>query len=179
MTYHTWYARCGSVGVDTFAPSVKSRFSLSQGRCREWELRLPLTRKWTLELSTKGKDYLTLVNGPKYLRNLNWILDEFDSSFNNLAIASLRYHLDYSVCNNSDVRVKYEDLIARLSEDSPGLTPEQSEAALSITFPMTSSSLTQEQHAALDAVRENESMWQERIDKARHDFVDIMRGLWS
>ena len=182
--YHYYlYTRVGCVGVDRFS---HKGYGLSRGRCRQYELRLPLTWRWTLHLSTRGKDYLTLVGGPKELRNINWVIDEFDASFNNLAVASLRYHLDWSVCDNSDRRQEYEDLINRLSEEPPDPTPEE-DAAIDTWDPFT---VKEGEHyrmtdcppaaaAAFDSWQSREDEWIKRINRARHDFVDIMRGLWS
>ena len=172
----------GSLGVDSHRRVTPPWFS--RGRCRERELRIPLTEKWQIHLSTKGDDYLTLVNDPKYLRSINWILDEFDSSFNDLAIASLRYHLDWSVCDKSRYRDVYEDLIERLSERSPRFTPEElavlhvpgrtvEEDFLSLNEPNPERDAIYERHW------QREDEYHARINKARHDFVDIMGGLWS
>lgn len=174
------------IGVDTLLGSVyvnsfrdPEEPYISRGRCREIEFRIPLAKRWQIELSTNGKDYLTLVNGPKYLNNLSWIIDEFDSSFNDLAIASLRYHMDYAVAVCDDHRrAVYQDLVDRLSEKPPCFTEEE----LLILVPpgadwMAGSS--PEQSAIYDVHREREDAYRERIQQARHDFVDIMRGLWS
>ena len=185
--HHYWDTRFGHIGVDRFDRET----GFSRGRCREIILRIPLTRKWNLELATKGKDYLTLVGGPKYLRNIDWILDEFDDSFNALATASLRYHLDFSVCDNSAQREQYEDIIERLNEPAPEFTDEE----LSVLHPpgwsimddfepnddgtFTLRESTPGQKKIYQRHWEREDEWRQRIDKARHDFVDIIWGLWS
>lgn len=192
--YHkSWYqvhAPFGGVSVDDHRKVTKPW--LSRGRCLEWELRIPLIRNWQIHLETPGKDYLTLVKGPKYLRNLSWILDEFDSSFNALATASLRYHLDWSVCDNEDRREKYEDIIERLNEPTPDFTDEET-AVLhppDWKFGDDFESLpdgkgsrlkesSPEQKAVYAAYRQREDEHRERITQARHDFVDIMPYLWS
>ncbi|AID58882.1 hypothetical protein PBI_GAIA_63 [Mycobacterium phage Gaia] len=179
-----WFA----IGVDNFRQVTSTGFS--RGRCQERWLRVPLTKRWQVTFSTAGKDYLTLVGGPEYLRNLNWILDEFDSSFNDLAIASLRYHLDYSVCDNEDNRERYEDVIARLSEESPTFTDEE----MAILQPpgwspkddfeyvdgrMLLKRANSAQEAIYKAFHQREDEYRERIQQARHDFVDLMPMLWS
>lgn len=172
------HAPFGGVGVDHHRKVTKPW--LSRGRCLEWELRIPLTSNWQIHLETPGKDYLTLVKGPKYLRNLSWILDEFDSSFNALATASLRYHLDWSVCDNSDLREKYEDIIERLNEPMADFTDEESAI---VHPPGWRLSMINEKNPEQDAVYA--AYWQrqkehdQRIAQARHDFVDIMSYLWS
>lgn len=178
----------GLIAVDYHRSVTKQ--GLSRGRRREWDLRIPLTKKWQIHLATPGKDYLTLVGGPKYLRNLNWIIDEFDSSFNDLAIASLRYHLDYSVCDNEHRRPVYEDLIFRLSLREPTFTDEEMailhppgwtfeddvERRDGRTYLKPASG---EVAAIYEAQRKREDEYYEQMDQARHDFVDIMRALWS
>lgn len=160
---------------------------VSRSRTKAVELRVPLSKRWQLWFSTPGKSYLTLVGAPKYLRDVDWILDEFDSSFNELAAASLRYHLDYSVCDNEDRRTQYEDLIKRLTEPEPDTTDEES-AAIATWHPLTQQdekgrhTLTEcppAAAAAFDTWQSREEAWRARIDQARHDFVDIMRNLWS
>ncbi|AZS07403.1 hypothetical protein PBI_DUKE13_63 [Mycobacterium phage Duke13] len=186
-----WYrvdTPIGSFGIDHHRSVTESW--LSRGRCRQWDLRIPVTKDWQIHLSTPGKDYLTLVEGPDYLRNLNWILDEFDSSFNDLATASLRYHLEYSVCDNEDQRERYEDIIARLNEPCPKYTEEE-EVILhppgrerGDDFELRGDGAvifksSPERRDVYAAYRQREEEWLARVDQARHDFVDIMRYLWS
>lgn len=179
----------GSVGVDSFRGYDKP--GISRGRCHERQLHIPLTRKWQIKLSTRGKDYLTLVKAPSYLKNLNWVIDEFDSSFNDLAIASLRYHLDFSICDNESRRDVYEDLIARLGEEPPDFTDEEM-AILQPPgwkfeddfepLPGGGSRLresTPEQGAVYRAFRVREDEHHARIQQARHDLIDILPHLWS
>lgn len=184
--YHkNWYAAhtpFGGVGVDHHRRVTKPW--ISRGRCLEWELRIPLTSKWQIHLTTPSTSYLDLVNGPKYLRSIDWILDEFDSSFNALAIASLRYHLDWSVCCNEDRREKYEDIIARLTERQPTFTDEE----LAILHPPGSTwkddlrlinESIPERDAVYKAYWQRQEEYDQRLAQARHDFVDIMPYLWS
>lgn len=164
---------------------------IGRGRIQELEIRVPLPRGWAFEINSRGKSYRELVGAPKYLENLNWMIDEFDASFNDYAIASLRYHLDFSVCDNSTYREQFEDLIDRLGECGPRFTGEE----LAILHPpgwtidddferlegggarLRSSSPAQ--RAVYDAYRERERAYHARKQQARHDFVDIIPHLWS
>ena len=184
-----FFTPLGSFGVDSFRKYDKP--GASRGRRQEWELHIPLAGKWQIKLSSRGKDYLTLVKGPRYLKNLDWILDEFDSSFNDLAIASLRYHLDFSVCDNESRRDVYEDLIARLGEKPPTFTDEE----MAVLHPPgwdlkdefeempDGSFVMKESRPEVRVIHERhwqrEDEYRERIKQARHDFVDVMGSLWS
>jgi hypothetical protein len=184
--HHYWYGRFGHIGVDRF----HREGGYSRGRCREHILRIPVSRSWNIEISTAGKSYRELVDAPKELENLSWVLDEFDANFNDLAVASLRYHLDYSVVNNEDRRQGYENLIARLSEPEPSTTADEDRAMATwepFTEAVTVNGSTRHQvtecpplaSAAYDSWQERIDAWTVRIDQARHDFVDVMRCLWS
>ena len=177
-----------SAGVNSYRRVTRQGFL--RGRCRERELRVPLVKDWQFEFSTRGQDYLTLVGGPKYLKNLNWILDEFDASFNDLAIASLKYHLDFSVCDNEDRRELYEDLIARLGEDPPTFTDDEmavlrppgwtfEDGYEKVDGGYLVRKTTPERKVVYAAFRQREAEYHERIQRARHDLVDVMRQLWS
>ena len=161
-------------------------------RLGERVLRMPIPlSEWAFELKGPLKSYRELVEAPKYLENLDWVIDEFDSSFNDLACASLRYHLDFAVTDNESRREKYEDLIARLSEPGPEFTDEEMEVLQPATwkfeddfeklpgggYRMTESN--PEQKAIYATYWKREEEYHERIQQARHDFVDIMRHLWS
>ncbi len=165
-----------------------SRWGHARGRTREHIWWMPLG-SLTLTVYGRGQSYRKLTGFPKY--SIDWILDEFDSSFNELAAASLRYHLDFSVCDNEDRRERYEDLIARLSERDPLFTVEE----LAIINPPGSTHddhweklpngsyrsrpSTPEQQAVYETSRLRTAAYNERIRQARHDFVDIMPELWS
>lgn len=173
------YTPWGHAGVDHHRSVTQP--GLSRGRCREWDLRIPLGKDWQIHLATAGKDYLTLVGGPDYLRNLSWILDEFDSSFNDLATASLRYHMDHAVtyCDDEQ-RAKYQDLIDRLNEPSPEFTAEEDAILHGPGYrDRLFGESTSEERAARNAWIERCHQRDRRIDQARHDFVDVMRNLWS
>ncbi|AWN03977.1 hypothetical protein PBI_PEREGRIN_150 [Rhodococcus phage Peregrin] len=162
----------------------EKRFGVETGRCKEKELRIPIG-KYALELATPTKSYLKLVDGPDYLNNTSWILDEFDSSFNDLAISSLKYHLDFSICDNSDRREKYEDIIARLGEDEPNVvdTPEKQAIWDEHYGDDTFGNINKEKPEALREIfneyRKRTKEHFNRQQQARHDFVDIMPELWS
>lgn len=165
----------------------EKRFGVETGRCKEKELRIPVG-KYALELATPGKSYLELVDGPEYLKNMNWLLDEFDSSFNDLAVSSLKYHLDFSICDNRDRREKYEDIIARLEEKDPNVvdTPEK-QAIWDAHYGKDDSdilgSINKEKPEAIRELfkdyRKRSKEHFERQQQARHDFIDIMPELWS
>lgn len=166
-----------------------SRWGHDRGRLTEHVWSIPLWR-WDIEIHGRGKNYRELTGLPPM--SIDWILDEFDASFNDLAIASLRYHMDYSVCECPDERrAKYEDLIARLSERCPRFTNEE----LAILQPpgwtiedefeaMDNGNYlwrqsTPEAKAIYAAHDAREDAWHARMQQARHDFVDIMPHLWS
>lgn len=145
---------------------------------------------WCVDICRTNKEYADLV-GYK-APSINWIIDEFDHSFNDLAVASLRYHMDHSVCYcEDDRRDTYQDIIDRLNEPCPDFTAEEMaileppgwtfEDELEPLGDGTSrlKPATPERREVFGAYRLREDAWYERQDKARHDFVDVMRGLWS
>lgn len=185
---HYWlYIRTplGRVGVDKFGEQYRTGFS--RGRCQERQLRIPLSKHWQVIVDGRGKSYLELVDGPKYLTNTDWILDEFDSSFNDLAIASLRYHMDHAVTYCNDERRKqYQDLVDRLAERRPRFTA----AEMDVLHPPGEEfdierelQRISEDDPVRDAIyaaqRERENAYHDRIRQARHDFIDVLPGLWS
>ncbi|MEC4833772.1 hypothetical protein R2362_03160 [Mycobacteroides chelonae] len=185
--YHYLYTPWFSFGVDRF--DHKGRISWSRNRTEGIEVRVPVTRRWTFQFATSGKSYRELVGAPEYLDRTNWIIDEFDSSFNDLACASLRYHMDHSVCYCDDKRrAVYQDIHDRLMEPEPDTTDEESAAmdTWDLIGPYDSergvyigNPCPPEASAAIDSWEARIVEWRSRQDKARHDFVDIMRGLWS
>ncbi|MBF6326561.1 hypothetical protein IU451_29095 [Nocardia cyriacigeorgica] len=180
-----------SIYVKGWDPSFDDgpRWAYWRGRCLEHSVRVPVWR-WSVEFHSAGKSYRELVGMPKV--SLDWIIDEFDSSFNDLAIASLRYHMDFSVCVcTDDRRARFTSLVERLSEPWPGFT----DAELAILEPpgwtfadefeplpnglFRVRESTPEQAAVYAAARERELAWHERIQQARRDFVDVIPELWS
>ena len=93
---------------------------------------------------------------------LPWIIDEFDASFNELAQATLRYHLyhDGTVCPTHLVPI-YEQLIADFEPHA---------------YPTHYDSCTVSPCERFDAFIFGE---RERINAVRKRFVDIMPMLWS
>jgi hypothetical protein len=182
LSIRTWYPQ-----FDT-----GPRWGHSRGRCKEHEFHARLF-KWQLKVSGRGRRYRDLVglnikNPDGYI---DWLLDEFGASFNELAIASLRYHMDYSVvwCH-PDRRAKYQDLIDRLSEKRPDIcgTEEQREifdawhaddlSRESITAWLNTPTPPEIQEIYDDYYRRTDE-YHDRINKARHDFVDVMPFLSS
>ncbi|GAA2440490.1 hypothetical protein [Mycolicibacterium llatzerense] len=153
-------------------------------RTRGHQIAMPIGFGHRLLLTTRGRSYRELVGAPKDLDDTDWIIDEFDHNFNALAIASLRYHLDFSVCDNSDRREVYEDLIARLAEPPPDFADTPEEEAIA-TPPRDGlrewfNRERSPEYLALSArYRKREADYQSRIQQARHNFVDIMPQLWS
>ncbi|KXO99412.1 Uncharacterised protein (plasmid) [Tsukamurella tyrosinosolvens] len=135
--------------------------------------------------------YGEAVGAPPYLRDpaFDWVIDELDSSFNALAIASLKYHCDWSICDIGDERrTKFRQLIVRLQEPAPTYT--EAEMAVfdaagprfrhsRVGGPVTMRPSTPAEREAHEDWRAREAAWEERLDQARRDFVDVMRELWS
>lgn len=151
---------------------------------------LPLG-SWCVDVYHNLKSYAEAV-GVRNL-HLDWILDEFDASFNELASGSLRYHMDYAVTYCSDEqRARYQGLIDRLSEPHVSFTEEEmavlsppgstieddfevsDDGGLLKTKPASDA-----EKAIYKASRVREVEWRKRRDEARHDFVKIMPELWS
>lgn len=113
-----------------------------------------------------------------------WVIDEFDLTFNGLAMASLRYHMDHAVtaCRGAR-REAYQSMLDEFEElrDRRVMTREHVEhhanhrkglvEALRVDCPEC------ERH-----LREHNEAKRKRgadIRAARHKFVDLMPGLWS
>lgn len=160
------------------------RWSWHRARCEERVLRIPVG-KYDLEFHSKGKSYLELVDGPEYLNDLNWILDEFDSSFNDLAISSLKYHLGYSICDKSSHRETFEGLIERLGEDHPNVAKNEEEEEILRNSPRSwhKDFDPNQRDPRVDEIYDDYNRrvleYEQRINQARKDFVDIMPYLWS
>ncbi|CPT82205.1 Uncharacterised protein [Mycobacteroides abscessus] len=118
----------------------------------------------------------------------DWVIDEFDDSFNDLAIASLRYHQDWAItfCDG-ERRARYQDLIDRLSEPSPDFTDEERAVFAAsgdrlVRVDGSRSMLrppTDRERAVYAAQRERTAEWEQRMVETRRDFVGVMRELWS
>ena len=118
----------------------------------------------------------------------DWVIDEFDDSFNDLAVASLRYHQDWAItlCDG-ERRARYQDLIDRLSEASPAFTDEERAVLAAsgdrlVRVGGRRSMLrppTDRERAVYAAQRVRAAEWEQRMVEARRDFVGVMRELWS
>ncbi len=119
----------------------------------------------------------------------DWVIDEFDASFNDLAIATLRYHQDWAVTDCDDQhRAAYQDLIDRLGESAPDFTDKEirvldaARAERIERLPNGRTRLhppTAEVAAVYAAHDQRQNEWLSRITRSRHDFVDIVPDLWS
>lgn len=144
-----------------------------------------------LEFDRRHMTYGEAVGAPSYLRDptFDWVIDEFDHSFNALAIASLKYHCDWAITGIEDQRrAEFQQLIERLEEPMPEYSDAEQAVfdAAGELFPevkvgekLTMRPFTPEERAAHEAWRIREAEWEERIDEARRDFVGVMRYLWS
>jgi hypothetical protein len=195
FSWTVYFGRALSVTLrERFDYDIDPRFRSGRTRTQGWQLLLSFGL--TLDIETFGKSYLELVNGPKYLKDIDWIIDEFDSSFNDLAIASLRYHLGYSVADREARREIYEDLINRLGEARPTYTDEEMAVFAKARQlygddfqPVyredgtiarhTRRRSSPEERAVSEARHQREVEYDARIQQARKDFVDIMPQLWS
>lgn len=179
-----WFALPLGCGVGLGAVREGVGFSRLNGR---WEAWFPVPFAGACILSIRRKTNLQMVDAPKYLKDVNWIIDEFDSSFNDLAVASLRWHLTQGryIVQPGD-RAKYQDIIDRLTEPEPEFTDD--ELAVLGDFRddfepagdgYSRFNPSQEKRGIYDAYKVREDAYLERIRQARHDFIDILPGLWS
>lgn len=140
--------------------------------------------------------------------SLDFVIDEFDHSFNDLAIASMTFHLHHSPAGCSEeMAKKYTDLIERLSEDKSGFPYTGEDIKHKSTCVKGISNRTNARYRAQDfglegdakmrfledskkAVCEEcqelrsrkhlyERQLKEDMTQARKDFVDIVPSLWS
>ena len=116
--------------------------------------------------------------------NFMWVIDEFDSSFNTLAMASLRYHMNHSVavCAGKQ-RATFQSPLDRFEEaqhrdTSPhGYMDHFSQhregviELLRLKCPEC-----KEFQAQKDEARQKRKA---DINKLRHEFVNILPWLWS
>lgn len=159
-----------------------SRWGHDRGRLTEHVWSIPLWR-WDIEIHGRGKNYRELTGLPPM--SIDWILDEFDASFNDLAIASLRYHMDHSVALcPPERRERYAALIERLSERPPRVADtEEKKAVLHADWDEHGLNGIMRQDPVIDAIHEDywrrQDEFHARMQQARHDFIDIMPHLWS
>lgn len=114
--------------------------------------------------------------------NVDWIIDEFDSSFNDLAIASMKYNMDWSLTSCSQEQRKiYEDLIKRLTFPIHEFTEEEVKQLENHyqTDDFNHSSSCESCSKIFDSSRKRKDEYYKNLNKARKDFVDIIPTLWS
>lgn len=89
----------------------------SHGTCERRFLSLP--GGYVVEQSREIQSYVDLVGLGKY--SLDWIIDEFDASFNDLAVGALKYHMHYAVtvCYEETYQ-RYEALVRDLESNVEG-----------------------------------------------------------
>lgn len=173
-----------SIYVKGWDPSFDDgpRWAYWRGRCLEHSVRVPVWR-WSVEFHSAGKSYRELVGMPKV--SLDWIIDEFDHSFNHLAIASMRYHMDYAVTHcPPDRRALFQGLIDRLSESRPRIaTTPQDRAVLDAHWDKHGLDGVTISDPEVDAIHDDfwsrQDAYHERIQQARRDFIDVLPHLWS
>jgi len=119
---------------------------------------------------------------------VGWIVDEFDASFDTLAMGSLRYHLYHSVAINEG---EYGDKLKALLDDFEALGAREK-------APWESDDWTEhekEYHTEPENWRSvftcdecstfannadlREREWKKEQNALRHRFIDILPGLWS
>lgn len=99
-------------------------------------------------IETRGKSLRKLLDVARLPDDVDQIIDEFGTHFDNLAIASLRFARDMSATQcTPETYARYTDLIERLGKPMPPFGPRIKD-------------------------------WEKRIDAARHDFVDALRDLY-
>lgn len=127
------------------------------------------------------KSYAEITGYAKDL-DLDWMIDEFDASFNDLACSVLEYHMNYAVTFCSDEQRKlYTDIQNRLLTSSDFTEEEmkhidnceiRSEDVLAFNS-------CDECKAAYGAYNERCENQNEIIMQARRDFIDISQHFWS
>lgn len=121
--------------------------------------------------------------------SIDWILDEFDSSFDDLAIASMKYHMDWSVAQFGEERRElYQDIIKRLEAGHRRDTLHTPDELEHIQSHMTEDNPLglrrrgkecEECDTISQAYRAREIKLNEEHQQARHDFIKILPQLWS
>lgn len=162
----------------------KSHWFLPERKGLYFSALIKLPKNACVSIYKNGMSYGEAVGMEKM--TLDWVLDEFDSSFDQLAIGSMRYHMDWAVTSCSPkTRELYLDLIERLEKYGNG------------------ASFSEEEIAHLGECRKIREDAIEKIDKCgrckdiyssfsnredeyrkihtdvRKEFVDIMPSLWS
>lgn len=148
-------------------------------------LDLAHTLPFGLEISVWTHRYPRDLCGIPKDYDIDWILDEFDSSFDVLAVASLRYHLDYAITDSTWKRPRYEALIRQFEQAQEArnvlLTDEEQEHLKSYTIPqlLTHGPECEPCKAPQARVMAAETESRRLQDQARHDFIEILPELWS
>ncbi|MBF6358172.1 hypothetical protein IU449_27115 [Nocardia higoensis] len=130
-----------------------------------------------------------VLGASERLRDPDWLILDFGDLFNELAILSMRAHLDHGPYDFEDRRAHFEDLIARLTEPEPQFTADE----LAILHPpgwvwqddfdmlpdggAIMKPHPPEKQAVHEAYRPRYQAWRERIQQARHDVIDILNEL--
>lgn len=114
----------------------------------------------------------------------DWLIDEFDSSFNSLAAASLKYHMEYAVtyCDN-ETRAKFTDLRDRLLCPDRGIEKPRPRHDHGRTVEEALFSTSRKECVECTEYYEDHIRYKAKVDavseQARKDFVEIMPRLWS
>lgn len=135
-------------------------------------LRLPFKKCLSFE-----KHLQTYAEAVKFPYSLDWVLDEFDSSFNELAAASLRYHMDYAVTYCSpERREKYEKLIERLLPPPIELPKDYVQHDHESFQDFMDCDVCEIQSEKINALQDERK---KKVEAARRDFLDVVPELWS
>lgn len=156
---HSWEDKRGGVYADFFK-------NLPRGFC--------------IDGVRSQKSYAEITEYAEGL-SMDWLIDEFDSSFNSLASSVLVYHMDYAVTSCSDQsRALYTDILNRLNETVD--FTEEEKAHLESCRLKSEDPLNMRcdvcKKAYDDYNDRNESL-EERLMTARRDFIDISQEFWS
>ena len=172
--------------------SIRKKYGWDKFKFRQLEPRGGFYRETIIPLPFINRSFTITSHVRTYAQAvgfdlpIDWILDEFDDSFNDLAIASMKYHMYYSVVETPPaLKANMERIIADLSypEEKTDLSLKMGEHLKSIDGDlsfmmkhMKECSVCQEYKKQ---IKEEDEAYNKRMLKARHDFVDIMVELWS
>lgn len=109
---------------------------------------------------------------------LDWVIDEYDSSFDEVAKASLRYHLNYAVTAPQEgaVAALYQEYLERFESLSRPLYSEE-EYQESVDIARISS---QNERDFLELIRKREDERAQEQVQVRKDFIEhVVPSLWS
>lgn len=137
---------------------------------------LPLPLKLCISGFREDKTYAELVNVPDL--TVDWIIDEFDASFNKLAVASMQYHLNHAITiPTQHKRETFNALIRRFEtlQDIAleGITKEEyNNFGKGDTTPEV-------RKRVLNAILERDKKIEAAEIAVREDFLKIVPYLWS